>query len=275
MTTNLLVTGANGDIGRAVVKQALSQGKRVFATVRNKDHCSSFESHQRLRFLIMHVDDPESVRNAFATVDQELGSAQLNAVIHCAAIQTPACVEFIDPEHLEQTLRVNTLGSMLVMQEAFPRLRASHGNLILASSIWGIVAGPAVCPYAASKWALQALANSARCETRGMGFKITTAHIGAVKSRMLNAHIDEAEQIINDMPEADRSLYAGCLHSHTVMSMRFVALAIGAEKVAARLLQIADTDKPRRRYTIGTDAHFLQFIDRWLPSALLDKVLSG
>ncbi len=151
MATNILVTGVNGDIGRAVVHRALSQGKRVIATVRNEEHRDTFDSHERLSFQIMHVDNPESVNAVYQTLDKKLNSEPLHAVIHCAAIQTPACVEFIDPGHLEQTLKINTMGSMLVMQGAFLRLRASRSNLVMASSVWGLVSGPGVAPYPASK----------------------------------------------------------------------------------------------------------------------------
>ena len=146
MTSTILVTGVNGDIGRDVVRQALAQGKRVLATVRNEAHCDTFDPHPDLHFLVMHTDQPPSVKQAFQQADQILQKDPLNAVIHCAAIQRPACVEFMDPRHLEQTLRVNTIGSLSVMQNAFPRLRSSRGNLVMASSILGLLYGPAVTP---------------------------------------------------------------------------------------------------------------------------------
>jgi len=275
LATNILVTGVNGDIGRCVVHRALAQGKRVFATVRNEAHIDTFDAHEHLSFLVMHVDDPASVKSAYETLDQQLGGEPLGAVIHCAAIQSPACVEFMDPQHLEQTLRVNTIGSMLVMQGAFPRLRVSGGNLVIASSIWGLVSGPAVAPYAPSKWALEALIQSARCETRGMGFNISSANIGAVKSRMLNAHVGAVEKMMADGPEELRQLYGPCFDKHMASTKQFDSLAISAEKVAERLLKIADAKMPRASYTIGTDARALRIIDSLLPRAVLEKVLAG
>lgn len=275
MAVTILVTGVNGDIGRCVVKAALAQGKRVFATVRNEAHCDTFEPHENLSFLIMHVDNPDSVKSAYDSLDEKLNGAPLDAVIHCAAIQSPACVEFMDPDHLAQTLKVNTVGTMTVMQGAFPRLRASGGNLVIASSIWGIVSGPAVAPYAPSKWALEALIQSARCETRGMGFNISSANIGAVKSRMLNAHVGAVEQMMADGPDELRQLYGQCFDKHMASTKQFDSLAITAEKVAEKLLKIADTHKPRASYTIGTDAKALRFIDSLLPRAVLEKVLAG
>lgn len=275
MATNLLVTGVNGDIGRCVVHAALAQGKRVFATVRNEKHCDTFEAHDRLSFLVMHVDDQESIKSAYETLDQQLNGEPLNAVIHCAAIQSPSCVEFMDPSHLEQTLRVNTIGTMMVMQGAFPRLRASGGNLVVASSLWGFVSGPAVAPYAPSKWALEALIQSARCETRGMNFTISSANIGAVKSRMLNVHPDAVEKMVADGPAQLRELYGERFEKHVATTKQFDSMAITAEKVATRLLTIADKAKPSASYTIGTDAKALRLLNWLLPRTLLEKILAG
>ena len=275
MATNILVTGVNGDIGRCVVHTALAQGKRVFATVRNEAHLNTFEPHERLQFLLMHVDDPASVTSTYQALDQRLEGEPLHAVIHCAAIQSPACVEYMEPGHLEQTLRVNTVGSMMVMQGAIPRLRASGGNLVIASSIWGIVSGPVVAPYAPSKWALEALIQSARCETRGMGFNISSANIGAVKSRMLNAHVEAVEKMVAEGSEELRRNYGPCFDKHVATTKQFDSLAITAEKVAARLLAIADQKNPRASYTVGTDAWALRLINSLLPRAVLEKVLAG
>lgn len=271
----ILVTGVNGDIGRCVVNAALAQGKRVFGTIRSDAHRDSYKPHQNLNFLLMDVADSASVRSAFDELEQQLNGEPLHAVIHCAAIQSPACFEFLTPEHIEQTFKVNTIGSMVVMQSAIPLLRASGGNLVIASSVWGIASGPAVSPYAASKWALEALISAARCETRGMGFTISSANIGAVKSRMLSAHSVAVEQMITDGPDQLRELYGDCFEKHVAATKQFDSLAIAADKVALQLLKIAKTNKPKASYTIGLDAKAIRLIRWLLPRAVLEKVLSG
>ena len=275
MAQNILVTGVNGDIGRCVVAEALQQGKTVYATVRNEAHFETFEPHERLKLLVMHVDNAESVRNCYQELDGLLGGNHLDAVIHCAAIQSPACVEFLDPDHLEQTLKVNTIGTLHVMQGAMKRLRKSSGNMVVASSIWGLVSGPAVAPYAPSKWALEALIASARCETKGMNFKIVSANIGAVKSRMLNAHIVSVEAMMKEGPDELRELYGDCFARHIAATNQFSSLAISAEKVAKKLLNIADKKNPGASYTIGTDAKVLKVIKAVFPGAVLEKALTG
>ena len=275
MPPNLLVTGANGDIGRCLVKLALARGTRVFATIRSEAHIASFDQHERLSFFMMHVDDPASVSAAFAQLDEHLQGEPLAAVVHCAAVETPACVEFLDPRELETTLRINTIGALSVMQHAMPRLRHSGGNLVLASSLWGFASGPAVGPYAASKWALEALINAARCETAAMGFSISAANIGAVKSRMLDHHVDAVEALLENGSDDFRSLYGACLERHAKSSRKFHSLASKAENVAEQLFAIASAQRPKASYAIGADAKLLRILNWAMPRGVMDKILIG
>jgi len=275
MPPNLLVTGANGDIGRCLVRLALARGTRVFATIRSESHLASFDQQERLSFLMMHVDDLASVSAAFAKLDEQLQGEPLSAIVHCAAVETPACVEFLDPRELEMTLRVNTIGALSVMQGAMPRLRESGGNLVLASSLWGFVSGPTVGAYAASKWALEALIKAARCETAAMGFNISAANIGAVKSRMLDHHVEAVQALLADGSDDFRRLYGSCLERHVRSSRKFHSLATRAESVAEKLFAIASAQRPKPAYAIGADAKLLRILNWAMPGAIMEKVLIG
>jgi short-subunit dehydrogenase len=130
-----------------------------------------------------------------------------------------------------------------------------------------------VCAYAASKWALEALVHAARRETRGMGFRITTANIGAVKSRMLNAHIDQLYQLLENAGAEERRFYGNAYKAHAESTKQFNKIAITAEKVALKLLQIADSKKPASSYAIGVDAKLFRVLNWVLPTAVVDKIM--
>ena len=272
-TSTLLVTGASGDIGRDVINRALSQGKTVVASIRNKAHIATFTAHKNLYFLLMAMDKPESIRQAFTELDTLLAGQPLDGVIHCAAIEAPATVEFTDAEALEQVLKINTIGTLVLMQQSFPRMRNSGGNIVLASSLWGRVSGPMVSSYSASKWALESLADAARRETAGMGFNISLVNIGAVKSRMLDSHIEDVHKLLQQAEAEERALYGHAYTEHAEMTTKFNALAISVEKVSRKLLQIVNRRNPKPRYAVGIDARVLILLNWLLPNRLLDALL--
>ena len=275
MSSTILLTGANGDIGRQVVDQALGRGQSVIAAVRDRRHIPSFATNENLKFVIMHTDNQESVKNGFSEISTLLSNKAPKTIIHCAAIEIPSTIEYLKPEQLTNIIQVNTAGSLYVLQEAMACLRGTGGSLILASSLWGRVSAPLVGPYAASKWALEAIADAARRETRGMGFNIILANIGAVKSRMVESHIGDIKQKLAESQPQERQLYSALYQHHSELIKKASKTAITADKVAEKLLAIADTQKPRARYRIGADAKLLCLLSWLLPSSFMDKIIGG
>jgi len=149
--STVLVTGANGDIALSVINEALAKGKQVFATVRNEAHINTFTENRNLQVFLMDMTDPESIKTGFEKLDTLLNGTPLDAVIHCAAIAFPRAVEMLPLDELEQLIKTNTFGTLSIMQASFPRLRKSHGNLVISSSVWGQVSGPMVGAYSAER----------------------------------------------------------------------------------------------------------------------------
>ena len=56
------------------------------------------------------------------------------------------------------------------------------GRLVFISSIQGRLVIPMIGPYAASKWALEAIAEMLAIETRHFGIKVSVMQPGAVSS---------------------------------------------------------------------------------------------
>lgn len=273
MTKSLLVTGANGDIGRQVVEQALAEGRLVIAAIRDDAQRSRFKPHARLQFVLMHVDNPVWVKESFVKIDEILAGSLLDGVIHCAAIELAGTVEFLKPEDLERILRVNAVGTLSIIQQSLPRLRLSRGNLVIASSLWGRVSGPMVGAYAASKWAIEAIADALRRENHNADFGVSLANIGAVKSKMLTLHVDATLDMLKNATPEEQALYGSLYRSHGDMTVKFTKIAISPAKVAASLLRISGKTKPKARYAIGTDAKALCFLNWFLPTWMIDVLL--
>ena len=271
--STVLVTGANGDIARIVINEALAKGKKVFATVRNKAHFNTFPENPNLQVFLMDITDPDSIKTGFEKLDTLLNDELLDAVIHCAAIAIPRAVEMLPLDELEQHIKTNTLGAFSIMQASFPRLRKSHGKLVISSSVWGQVSGPMVGAYSASKHALEALVIAARQEMLGMGFHIVLVNIGAVKSRMLHAHGDEIFKQLREASSEEQKLYAHMYKYQADLTLKLKNLVINAETVGKRLVEIADKTNPAPRYKIGTDAKLLCFLNWFLPARWMDNIM--
>jgi len=269
------ITGAGGGIAGTLVRQALAQGDFVIAGVLNAAEQASLPQHPSLQSVIIDVGSTESVTAAFAQLDTLLGGRILDAVVHCAGICPTNAVEVQTPEVLAAALNVNVVGSVRVLRESMPRLRGHGGRILLFSSLWGKVGGPMLSAYCASKHAIEAIADSARRETKGQNFDIVVIEPGVILTGMANAQGAAARRAEAELPEANKAVYATLYSKFTNMIERTDKNGTSAEDCAKQLLAILATPKPKSRYPIGKDAKALTFMARILPDAALDKLFKS
>ena len=273
MNKNIVVIGASGDIGKEVVHQALEQGWCVIATVRNVAKRAILPHHPSLQVVFSDVARYECIQQDFQEIVHLASGQTLQAVVHCAAITHPSTVELLPLNSFEELLRVNTVGTLAALQAAMPYLRQSHGNFVLAGSLWGRISGPMVGAYAASKWALEALFDAARRETLESNCSLVMVNIGAVKSSMVDNHARIMECLVNTQNEP--SLYSSVYKKHYQSTQKFNGLATTPIKVAKRLVEIAAAENPSPRYTIGKDAKALRLLNWVLPRTAIDRLLTA
>ncbi|MFE7168414.1 SDR family oxidoreductase [Streptomyces sp. NPDC057616] len=172
--SSVLITGASKGIGRAIALELSRRGHRVVATARRPETLADLPVDQRLR---LDVTDQE-------TVDQAVKDAgDVDVLISNAGETVRAPLESVPLAEVERLFQLNTLGALRVAQGVLPAMRArGAGRLIFVSSVQGRLVLPMIGPYGASKWALEALAETLAIETRHFGVKVSVVQPGAVSS---------------------------------------------------------------------------------------------
>lgn len=263
----ILVTGAGGGIGRVLAMRLLARGDRVIASARRLDQMQPL-AEAGAHCVAMDVADDASVRLGFEGLE-----AGLDAVVHGAAIAPLGTVEFTPSADVAAIFNVNTLGALRVMQNALPSLRAAgDGRLILISSLWGRVSGPFVSTYAASKHAIEALADSARREMRGQGVSLSVIEPGVVKTPMFENQADDLRRRIDGLGPEERALYGALYDDHAKLLSGAGKGAITAEQCCAVIEKCLDARRPKPRYLAGTDSRLLVSLGAMLPDRGLDAV---
>ena len=200
----VVVTGASTGIGEATALHLRELGFDVRAGVR-KD-----EDAERLRVARGHaaaldVTDADSIASAAA----EVGDAPLAGLVNNAGIAVSAPLEFVPIDELRRQLEVNVVGQVAVTQAFLPALRRGRGRIVNVSSIGGRIALPLAGPYAASKFALEAVSDSLRREVAQFGIEVSVVEPGGVKTPIWKKGTETAEQIAADLPPEAGQLYGG------------------------------------------------------------------
>jgi short-subunit dehydrogenase len=82
----------------------------------------------------------------------------------------------------QRQLETNVFGVLRTLYAALPEVRRNQGNLVIIGSVGGWAASPGAAPYAMSKFALRALADSITPELARSGVKVTLISPGFVES---------------------------------------------------------------------------------------------
>jgi NAD(P)-dependent dehydrogenase (short-subunit alcohol dehydrogenase family) len=172
--SSVLITGASRGIGRAIAIELSGRGHRVIATARSPESLADLPVDRRLR---LDVTSQESVEQAIRD------AGDIDILVSNAGETVRGPLESVPLAEVERLFQLNTFGALRVAQGVLPAMRKrGAGHLVFISSIQGRLVLPMIGPYAASKWALEAIAETLAIETGHFGIKVSVMQPGAVSS---------------------------------------------------------------------------------------------
>ena len=272
-----VVTGASSGIGQATAQHLDALGMTVLAGVRKDEDAERIAAagSERLRALKLDVTDADSVAAAAEQVREATHGTGLAALVNNAGIAVSAPLEFVPIPELRHQLEVNVIGQVAVTQALLPLLRSARGRVVNVSSIGGRIALPLAGPYAASKFALEAISDSLRRELRHLGVKVIVVEPGGVKTPIWEKGTEAAEAMLADVPPEAHELYGGLTDALRAESQK-IATTSGIEPAAvAEVIGTALTAaRPRTRYLVGRDAKLRGAAAQVLPDRAFDALIA-
>jgi 3(or 17)beta-hydroxysteroid dehydrogenase len=145
----ILVTGAAGAIGAAVVKAVRAAGGTAIAT--------DLAGRPGIDTALDVTAEADWLRVA-AEVDRAHG--RLDGLVNAAGIAGVANVEKVDFADWRRVLSVNLDGTFLGCKHAFPLLRRKGGAIVNLSSVLGLIGSANLPAYSASKGGVSLLSKS-------------------------------------------------------------------------------------------------------------------
>ena len=186
-----LITGASSGIGRALASAAARRG--ISAVLSGRDHAAlaevarEAEAHGRARGTSVRmvtvagdVTDEPHRRALVATADREFG--RLDLLVNNAGRGYYVRIRDVDAVELAGLFALNVLAPLQLTQLALPALAATQGTVVMVSSIAGVLAAPTMGAYAASKFALEAVALALRSEVAADGIRVLVVRPGPVET---------------------------------------------------------------------------------------------
>ena len=257
----VLVTGASSGIGAAIARHLAARGFRVFGTVRLAGD-GAVVATDGVTPVRMDVTDAASIARARDEVTRALRGSPLVGLVNNAGIPAAGPLELLPIDEIRQVLEVNVLGAVAVTQAFLPLLKAARGRIVNITSVAGRAALPFLGPYAASKFALEAISDSLRRELIPFGVKVIVIEPGNFQSR-----------IWNKVEAMDLSRYRGTPYEAVMERVRRGALraaeaAPPPDRVARLVAHALTARRPPIRRVVSAHSWLtrlrLRLPDRWL-----------
>ena len=245
----VLITGSSTGFGRLIAETLARHGHTVFATMRepggrnarNAEELRALAKRESLPLHVLELDvtDDASVEWAVRTAFEQVG--RIDVAINNAGYVLAGLAEAATTEQAQRIMDTNFFGSVRVNRAVLPYMRRQRGGLLLhISSGAGRLVIPSVGFYCASKFALEALAESYRYELAPQGIESVIVEPGAYQTPVFGNIVMAADQARTDT-------YGAANQIGPKVSAALTAAAGNAQEVADAILQIVETPAGQRR----------------------------
>jgi len=220
-----------------------------------------------VRPVILDVGKQADIVRVIADLERDTGTAGLQGLVNNAGIGVGGPFEYLEEDDWRWVFEINFFAVIALSKAALPLLRDGRGHMVHIGSVGGRFASPGLGPYAASKHALEALAESQRAEFAGSGSPIRVSLIepGEVKTAIWEKADSDADEIEKRFDADGRRRYQWL----TDMSRGFIdegrAKGVPPVKVAEAIEHALTADDPKARYLVGQDAKLAGHVLTRLP----------
>ncbi|HEY6270234.1 MAG TPA: SDR family oxidoreductase [Candidatus Acidoferrum sp.] len=267
----VLVTGTSSGFGRLIAETLARKNFQVFATMRNVKGRNAAAVREiaelarreslSLQTLELDVTDDVSVESAVSKVVLQCG--RLDVLVNNAGFGIVDLAETVTMAQAQRQFDTNFFGVLRMNRAVLPVMKRQGSGLLLhVSSGAGRLVIPGMGLYCASKFAMEALAETYRYELASQGIDSVVLEPGAYATPIM-------EKLERGEDPSRKSGYGEMGEIPDKIQAKIASSRANPQEIADTVLQIIETPAGRRklRYRVGPGGPGVQRIN-----ALTDEV---
>jgi uncharacterized protein len=184
---HILVTGANGGIGKAFCRMCAESQTHLYLVLRRPDEAliNELKSAGAISVTTFLADLGEL--SEISRLCEEIKDLPLDIIFNNAGLLTGALLENQTPEEITKMFHVNVHALVQLTRSVVPgMLKRKYGKIINNSSVSGVMTFPLASTYAASKAAVLSFTKCLELELHGTGITTLALITPGIKTRMFD-----------------------------------------------------------------------------------------
>ncbi|MEU5959751.1 SDR family NAD(P)-dependent oxidoreductase [Micromonospora parva] len=261
MSKTIVVTGTATGMGRAIVEKFAAEGWNVVATVRKEADLTVHDELERVRTLLLDVDDEQAAGPFAQTAVEQFG--QVDVLVNNAGFYQMGPVEVSSMDQIHRQFQTNVFGLIALSRAFLPIFRAQRsGTIINISSLTAEQGYPYSAVYAASKAAVAALSEGMSLEVAGFGIAVKAVLPGQHSTRIFTK-IDIAQDVPADYQAGIDAFFSKNPPTGSDPSITADVVyraAVDGDNTKVRYYSAPDSAAiPRAKQILGTDGYWAEF----------------
>ncbi|WP_416876863.1 SDR family NAD(P)-dependent oxidoreductase [Litorimonas sp.] len=180
----VIITGASGGIGTALVQGFVEEGWRVVGTSRTKGDDFPDDAFFVPADLKVLSEDDKALSDFYKQVTKACDGAPIKALINNAALQIVKPTADITAQDMQSSFAVNVLAPFRLSQAFLSELTGSQGSILNIGTVHAQATKPNFVAYATSKTAMHGLTRALAIDLGGK-VRVNTLAPAAIKTPML------------------------------------------------------------------------------------------
>ena len=201
---NIIVTGASGGIGNAIIKKLNEVGANIVASGTRIEKLEELKKkYEKIKIVKFDISQSEKIEEFIDNATNELGGS-LDGIINNAGITEDNLAIRMSLEEWQKVININLTSTFLLSKFAIKKmLKNKSGKIVNITSVVGHTGNLGQANYTASKAGIVAMSKSLAIEYAKKNININCISPGFIKTAMTDK-IDEKfkEVIISKIPSA-------------------------------------------------------------------------
>ena len=194
---NIIVTGASGGIGSAIIKRLNEAGANVLASGTRIEKLEQLKSNfKNIKILKFDISQTDKIEEFIENATNELGGS-LDGIVNNAGVTQDNLAIRMNLDEWQKVININLTSTFLMSKFAIKKmLKNKSGKIINITSVVGHTGNLGQANYTASKAGIVAMSKSLAIEYAKKNININCISPGFIKTAMTDKIDDKFKEVI-------------------------------------------------------------------------------